>query len=649
LVDDAVVDVDVLARRLGRHRAEARGHPVWRTIIDASMESRTAMLHASLIIIAALVAAYFTEGTAGAFLPSIALSFVLALAASTVVALTVTPVLGMMLLSKGPLERRSSPVGAYLRGAYDRVAHRLVRGPAPAFAAFGVLAVVGLVALPFLRTSLRPSLHERDVLVQIEAPPGTSLQRTDQLVAETVDDLVALPGVRDVGAHVGRAVTSDQVVNVNAGEVWVSVDPSADYGETIADIENVVGRHDELSSDVLTYSEKRVTDVLQRSDDGIVVRLYGEDPEALGDKAEEIRGLLSRIEGIDRTRVDIPANESAIQIEVDLQRAERFGAKPGDVRRAAAALLSGITVGNLFEEQKVFDVVVWGTPELRESVGDIQNMLIDTPGGLQVPLGAVADVRIVPNLAVIRHESVERYLDVTAGVTGRDAGAVAADVERAIEKVEFPLDHHAELLGGVSGEGTGGSRALAVGLAGVIAAFLLLQTAFKSWRLAILAFVALPVALVGGEVAALLDGRTVSLGSIAGFLAVLAVAARGTVLLIRHYQHLERGEGRAFDAELVVTGTRDRVAAVVLGALATAAVLLPFVVLGTVAGLEIVRPMAIVILGGLVTSTVLQLVIVPPLYLRYGFVAEPDRSAEELEETVTIPETEPVAPPGDDG
>ena len=642
VIDDAVVGVDHLAWRLRERRADAGGAPVWRTIIDASLEMRRPIFYATLIVVAALVTVFFTEGTADAFLPPIALSYMLAVVVSMVVALTVTPVLGMLLLARAPLERRESPVVVALRRAYQRVAPRIVPRPRPAFLAVAVLAVAGFVALPFLHPSLRPSLKERDILVHMEAPPGTSLQRTDRLVARAVDELAALPGVQGVGAHVGRAVTSDQIVNVNSGEMWVTVDPSADYDATVAAIEESVGRQSELSHDVLTYSEQRVTQVLEGSDEDIVVRVYGEDPAVLRDKAEEVRGLISGIEGVDRPRLALPPQEPVIEVEVDLERAERYGAKPGDIRRAAAVLLSGLTVGQLFEEQKVFDVVVWGAPEIRRNEADVQQLRVDTPGGLHVPLGAVADVRTVPNTAVIRHESVVRFLDVTAAVAGRDAASVAADVDRAIARVEFPLDHHAELLGGAAEESAARTRLLTVGLAAAILAFLLLQTAFKSWRLAILVFATLPVALVGGALAALLAGGTIGLGSIAGFFAVLGLAARGSLLLIQHYQHLERDEDQPFGADLVIRGTRDRVGPILLTALAAAAVLGTFMIAGTVAGLEIIQPMAVVIFGGLITTTALHLVILPALYLRYGFVAERDTFAEEMD--VTIPEIDTVPP-----
>ena len=371
-----------------------------------------------------------------------------------------------MLLGNGARERRESPVARGSDARYAAMASRIVPKLGPAVAVFGVFALVGLVALPFLDQSMRPVLQERDVVVRLDAPPGTSLKRMDEITAQAVEELRSLPGIDDVGAHVGRAMQSDQIVNVNSAEVWVSVNGAADYDDTIASIESVAGGLPDVSSDVLTYSEQRVTDVLGRGDDEIVVRIYGQDQEILESKAEEVRAAIAGIDGIENARVDLPAEEPTIEVQPDIARATAYGLAPGDVRRAATTLLSGLVVGNLFEEQKVFDVAVWGTPEIRQSEADVENLLIDTPDGGLVPLGEVADVRVVPNPSAIRHESVESYVDVGANVSGRDVGAVAGDVERALEQVEFPLEHHAEVLGGFEEDAATRSRVIAIAVAG---------------------------------------------------------------------------------------------------------------------------------------------------------------------------------------
>jgi Cu/Ag efflux pump CusA len=315
--------------------------------------------------------------------------------------------------------------------------------------------------------------------------------------------------------------------------------------------------------------------------------------------------------------------EPTLEIEVDLAKAQRYGIKPGDVRRAAATMLSGIQVGSLFEEQKVFDVVVWGAPEVRRSLTDISQLLVDRPGGGQVELGKVADVQIKPALAVIRHDAVSRSIDVTADVRGRDYDAVMADVQQGLGNVQFPLEYHAEVLGDHAEQQAVKQRVLGVAAIAAILILLLMQAAFGSWRLAGAAFLTLPMALVGGVLALLASGGELSLGSLVGFVLVLAIAARNGVTLVSHLQHLERHEGQPPGPGLVMHGARERLGPVLLTALATGLALVPLVVGGNVPGQEILQPMAVVVLGGLVTATLLNLFVTPALYLRFG--SNPER------------------------
>jgi len=292
-------------------------------------------------------------------------------------------------------------------------------------------------------------------------------------------------------------------------------------------------------------------------------------------------------------------------------------------------LLQGITVGNIFGEQKVFEVVVKGVPDVRQSVDSVRNLLIDTPSGGHVRLEQVADVSIQPSPAVIRRDAAERYIDVEANVSGRSLGAVATDVEDRLANAEFPLEYHAEVLGQTTtGQEINLVRVVGFGLAAVIATFLLFQALFRSWRLAGLVFLTLPVALVGGVLAALIDGATLSLGSLIAFLALLGIAARNGAIQIDRFQQLRLDGAQAFGTELVRRGALERFAPTLTVAVATAAAVLPFVIMGNVAGLEIVNPMAIVMLGGLITSTLLSLFVLPVLYLRFGAGAQPEPVAE---------------------
>jgi Cu/Ag efflux pump CusA len=368
----------------------------------------------------------------------------------------------------------------------------------------------------------------------------------------------------------------------------------------------------------MTYSEERIKEAQGGNDEAVVVRLFGQDLDVLRRTGGDVQRALTGTKGLVGLHADVPTMEPTLQVDVNLDAAKAVGLKPGDVRRAAATLLSGVQVGSLFEEQKVFDVVVWGAPAIRQNVSTIRDLLIDTPGGGHVRLGDVAKVDVKPSPNIIERDSVSRRIDVTAGVRGRDRQAVLADVRARLGKVDFPLEYHYELVGNFAERQAVQHRLLLVGIAAAIGIFLLLQASFGSWRLAALSFFTLPLALVGGAVGVLIDGGTMELGSLVGLLTVFGIAVRNWVLLLRRFQHLERHEGEEFGPDLVLRGTREHLAPVLLTATVTAGLFLPFVLRGDLPGHEIIHPMGAAILGGLVTSTVLNLFLVPALYLRFG-------------------------------
>ena len=624
VIEDALADGENIAQRLRQKRMNA-GEPSrrMRTVLEASLEVRGPIAYATLIALVAVVPLFFLQGTIAPFVPSIVLSYALAIVASMLVALIVTPALCLLLLANAPLEHRESPVAEWLKRAYDRPLSGAISAPRLAYAGAAIVLLAGLLAIPLVDQSALPSFRDGDVLIDLKAAPGTSLPEMDRITGRVGAELSSLPGVVEIGVHVGRAITSDQVVGVDSAQLWVSVDPAADYDTTVASLRRVTAGYPGIDETVRTYSDERIGNVDTGSDRPIVVRLYGQDLDTLQSKADEVVGAMSGVEGIVRPSVELQPVEPTLDVAVDLDKADRYGIVPGDVRRSAATLISGIGVGSLFEQQKVFDVVVWGTPDVRNSLSSVSDMLIDTPGGGSVPLGKVADVTIQSTPTVLRHQGGSRSLDVTADVQGRDPAAVAADVDERIADISLPLEYHAEMVADFTSRQAAHLRAIMVAIAAAIGIFLLLQAAFGSWRLASISFFALPLGLMGGLFGVLIAGRVVSLGSIVGFLAVFAITVRGIVQLIRHYQHLERDEGMAFGAALVRRGSRERLIPIVATVVVAGLILVPLALSGAAAGEEILQPMAVVILGGLVTSTLLSLFVVPNLYLTFGSATGP--------------------------
>lgn len=621
IVDDAVGDVQNVAQRLRERREAGRDVPAASVVLDASAEMRSAMGYATLILLLAVVPIFFLGGLTGAFVHPLVLSYALAVLASMVVALTVTPALCLLLLARAPRPRRASPVLRALAPWYDRALSRFVRTPRPALLSLAAVLVAGAAVLPLLGHALRPSFKDRELLVHWDATPSTSLPEMRRITTRAVDELRSVPGVSDVGAHVGRAVSGDQAVGTGSGEMWLRIAPSADYDATLTSIRKVVAGYPGVRGRVLTYESERSRGVFAPADDGLTVRLYGQDLGVLQRKAEQLRQEISHIDGVRDPHVQSPVMQPTLQIEVDLAAAQRHGIKPGDVRRATATLVSGLEVGSFFEQQKVFSVVVRGQPATRHSLDSIRALLIDTPTGGHVRLGDVAHVQIKPNPVDIRHDAVSRYIDVRAAVAGRDLGAVRREASRHLRAIAFPLEYHAEVLQTPPDE-RAGQASLPLAIAAGIGIFLLLQAAFGSWRLAALVVVTLPVALVGGLLAAVADGGKLSLGEVAALFTVLGLAARNVIALVARLQRLERHQAGPVGPEVVLRGARERLAPVVTTATTTALAVLPLALLGDVAGNEITQPMAFVLLGGLVTSTLLSLFIAPALHLHYGRVAQ---------------------------
>jgi Cu/Ag efflux pump CusA len=337
----------------------------------------------------------------------------------------------------------------------------------------------------------------------------------------------------------------------------------------------------------------------------------------------KVRQALVGINGLVDSHAVLPVEEPTLEIEVDLAAAQQYGLRPGDVRRAAATLLSGLQVGSLFEQQKIFDVVVWSVPEKRQNLTDIRNLLIDTPAGEKVRLGDVADVRIAAAPTVIQREGISPYMDIGFNIRGREVDAVLSDVKIAMQDYAFPLEYHAEVHDDYTAQQAARQNIFISVLLAAVGIFLLLQASSANWRLALAVFVTLPIALAGGVLAAFLINGSVSVVSLFGLLAVLGISVRNCVLLIRHYHSLEK-RGEAFGLGLIMRGSRERLAPMTMTALTTGLTLLPFALFGNIPGHEMVYPMAIIIIGGLVTSTLLNMFLLPALYLRFGASREPD-------------------------
>ncbi|HET9912354.1 MAG TPA: efflux RND transporter permease subunit, partial [Anaerolineales bacterium] len=341
VVDDAIVDVENIVRHLRRLRKEGSTQSTASIVLEASLEVRGSIIYASLIEISALLPVFFLQGLSGAFFEPLAIAYVVAGLVSPLIALTVTPAMVLVLLSNAPIEHRQSPVIPWLHRIYTRILNLTLRFPRLAYGTVSTIVMAGVVVTPLLGQELLPSFKERDFLMHWITKPGTSHPEMWRITAASCRELLTIPGVRNCGSHIGQAVSADEPYGVYFTENWISVDPSVDYDKTLTSVQELVDGYPGLVRDVQTYLKERIREVLTGSSDTVVIRIYGQDLHVLTAKADEVRTALEGIEGIADLKKELHMETPQVEVEVDLAKAEQYGLKPGDVRRAAAFLLQG--------------------------------------------------------------------------------------------------------------------------------------------------------------------------------------------------------------------------------------------------------------------------------------------------------------------
>jgi len=619
VVDDAIIDVENIVRRLRLNRSAERPRSAFRVVLAASLEVRSAVVYASLIVMLVFLPVFFLEGLAGSFFRPLAYSYVLAIFASMLVAMTVTPAMSILLLPGRVDRRHEAPLVSGLKAPYRRVLPLFANRPVLAVLLLGLALALPLAAIPMLGEQFLPKFKETDFLMHFVEKPGTSLDAMQRISRRAGEELLAIDGVRNFGTHTGRAEVADEVVGPEFTELWISLDESADYDRTVAKVQEAIDGYPGLYRDLLTYLSERIKEVLTGTSASIVVRIFGPDLEMLRHKAHEVEAALADVPGVANLKVEPQVLVPQIEVRLRPEAAGAFGLTAGQIRRAATTFIKGHKVGEVYHQQKVYDVAVWSAPGVRNDLSSLAKLLVKTPFGARVPLSDVADVWIAPTPNGIKREGASRRIDVTCNVRdGFDLGSVAQEIERKVLAVPFERQYHPEFLGEYAARIESRNRIVAVGILAFLGIAVLLYTDFHSWRIVLLILVSSPFALAGGVAGAWLGGGAISLGSLVGFVTVLGVSIRNGIMLISHYRHLEQQEGMPFGPALILRGAEERLAPILMTALTTTLGLVPLVIAGNRPGHEIEYPMAMVIVGGLASSTLLNLLLMPALYRAFG-------------------------------
>jgi CzcA family heavy metal efflux pump len=616
VVDDAIIDMENIVRRLRAWRAAGRMISPFHVVLAASLEVRVAIFYATLINIIAVIPVMLVGGLTGAFFEPLALAYGLAVLASMVVALTVTPALGYILLRDAKLKAAEPPVVRVLKRGYSRALSGALRAPSYAFGAVIALALVGGFVYPHLGEDLFPSFKEPDFLMHFVTKPGTSVTEQNRMVSSLQDQVLKVPGIKTAGSHIGQALLGEEVSGVNFSETWLSLNPGTNYDVTVNKLRNIADSYPGAFSDVQTYLHERIDEVLTNgTTEDVAVYIEGPDINTLATLGNELSARMSKLHGLADVQ---PAPLEFIpqaNVTVNTAAAAKYGLSPGDVRREAAIMMASEPMSELAYNDQLLVVAAWTTPAARNSVSALEQLPIDTPSGGRVALGKVATVAIAPTPSQIIRVNGARMQEVDANIAGTDLGAAANEVQAVLKTFKLPAGYTTSLQGESVERASAQQRLEWLGLGALIVILLLLQAAFRSWRLALMLLITLPIALVGGVLAAWGALGTITLGALVGFFTVLGIAARNGILMIAHFRHLEEVDGVPFGRDLVVRGASERLSPILMTALATALALVPLIIYGDQPGQEIEYPMAIVILGGLVTSTLLNLFVLPSLYL----------------------------------
>lgn len=621
VVDDAVIGVENVVRRLRENRRLSVPRAEARVVLEACFEVRSAVVYATFAVILVFLPIITLPGVAGRLFAPLGLAYILAVLASLVVALTVTPALSMVLLAGRRIQLKDPPVVRWTRGRYEGLLKGIARQPRTVMAAAAVFTVIGCAALPFFGGGFIPELKEGHFIIHMSAVPGTSLGQSLRLGARVTDALRQLPVVRSVAQRVGRAALVADTWGTHYSEFEVDLKPlSGDAAEQAqADVRKALAGFVGVNFSVKTFLTERIEETLSGYTAAVAVNIIGDDLDVLDRKAQEVARVLGQVPGATEVLVQSPPGMPQLTIRLRKPDLERWGLNAVDVLDLARAAYQGDVVGQTYQGSAAYNVITVLDPASRNSITDIGNLPLRTSQGSYVLLKQVADVYEATGRYQVMHLGAQRLQTVTANVAGRAVTAFVQDAKAAIAaKVQLPVGTYIQFTGAAQGQSQSQRDLILNSLIAGLGIVMLLSFATRGWRNLVLVLVNLPFALVGGVLAVFATGGMVSLGSMVGFVTLFGITLRNSIMMVSHYEHLVEVEGLTWGPDAAVTGAADRLVPILMTSLVTALGLLPLAIGMGDPGREIEGPMAVVILGGLLTSMALNLLVLPTLALRFG-------------------------------
>lgn len=622
VVDDAIIDVENIVRRLRENASLSTPRSAFQVVLDASLEVRSAVVYASFIVTFVCLPIFFMTGVAGAFFRPLALAYVLAVMASLAVAIVVTPALCLILLP-GVIEKHEDPwLTRVTRNLYGAVLPLFLRHPAFVYAGLAIALAAALFGALQLKEEFLPEFQETDFLMHWVAKPGTSLEVMTDDIKRVGREMLDETDVKEFGSHIARAEVGEEIYGANFSELWVSIDGFDDYAAARRKIELVMARHPGFEHDLLTYLQERIKEVLSGTGASVVLRIYGPELHGLRQRAAEVKDRIENgtnkegpVSGVVNLKMEPQVLVPQLNLTFEPYKMAAYGLKPKEVGDMLSTYLNGTTVAEAHQAQRKYDIVVRGHPGAMRHLPDLDRLMLDLPNAKgKIPLAAVARLERVSAPNMVRRENASRCIDVTCNVKGRDLGSVVREIQSRIADLPAREGYRIEFEGEYKARSENQRQLLFYSVLALVGIALMLYIDFQSARLTFLVLFSLPFALIGGIFAALATGGVLSLGSLVGFITVLGIAARNAIMMVSHYRYLQQVEKMPLGPELLLRGARERVVPILMTALTAGLALLPLAISGSRPGYEVEHPMAIVILGGLFTSTLLNLVVLPVVY-----------------------------------
>lgn len=621
VVDDAIIDVENIHRRLRQNRRATNPLPAHAVIWQASLEVRSAVVYATFIVTLALVPVLMMPGVAGHLFGAMGKAYVLAVLASLGVALTLTPALASWLLASGAAQHDETGIVTRLKSGYGGLLARIEQHPRAVVGAVAVACVIAASSLPFMTASFIPPLKEGHYTVHAALAPGTSLTEAVRVGNRISAALKEIPGVRLVAQRAGRASEVVDPTDVSVSEFEVDLHDSVDGAGQQAVLERIrrtLEGFAGVNASANTFLTERIDETITGQTAPVVVEVHGSDLDVIDAQARQVALLAQKLPGAIGVAMQAPPVTPQLTVRLRPPMLEQLAIRPGDALDTIQSAFHGTAVAQLVEGNRTTDVVVLLDPAHRRSAADLGSLRVLAADGHSVALSQIAEITQTAGRAKITHSMGQRLQTITMGVRGRSVSEFAADLQAHLGRLKLPSGVFIVVRGEAQERARAQEQLLlgsAVALAGIA---VLLWLALRSRRALALVLANLPFALVGGVVAVLATGAELSLGSLVGFVTLFGITLRNSIMLISHYQHLVAAEGVPWDARAAVRGARERLVPILMTACVTALALLPLALRSGEAGNEVEGPMAIVIIGGLITSTVLNLLVLPTLALRFG-------------------------------